>query len=220
MTPWRHPARGVIDFTGAALSVAALAVLLVRASTQGTARHIVSFAVYGASLTAMWTVSGLYHCLPVSERAAAALRRADHAMIYFLIAGTYTPICLVVLRGGWGWTLFGVIWALAAAGISSKLLIRAPSRKTIVLLFTVFIIMGWLVVIAWEPLVRVLPPMGVFWLVLGGVLYTGGAVVLNIKRFNILPGFGAHELWHLFVLAGSFSHFWMMFRYVAHIRPH
>jgi hemolysin III len=146
------------------------------------------------------------------------LEQVDHAMIYFLIAGTYTPICLVVLRGGWGWSLFGVNWALAITGMVLKLVFRRPSRGIIALLFVFYIIMGWLVVIAWGPLVRALPQAGLCWLILGGVFYTVGAVVFNLKRLNFAPHFGAHEIWHLFVLAGSCCHFWFMLKYVLYLK--
>ena len=114
-------------------------------------------------------------------------------------------------------SLFGVNWALAVAGIVLKLVFRNPPRAVIVILFAFYIIMGWLVVIAWGPLMRALPHAGVFWLVLGGIFYTSGTMVLNMKRLDLIPGFGAHEMWHLFVMAGSFCHFWMMLQYVLKI---
>ena len=138
-------------------------------------------------------------------------------MIYFLIAGTYTPVCLVVLRGGWGWSLFGVTWALALSGMVLKLVFRFPPKRIIAVFFAFYIIMGWLILIAWKPLVRVLPHDGVFWLVAGGIFYTVGAMILGWKRPHIMLGFGNHEVWHLFVLAGCSSHFWMMFRYVLYL---
>lgn len=214
----KHPARSFINITGAVLSAAALVVLVVRASWEGTVWHIVSFAIYGTSLVALWTMSAVYHSLIVSKKATDILRQFDHAMIYLLIAGTYTPICLVVLRGGWGWTLFGINWGLAVVGIFLKLFFRYPTRRLIVALFLIFLIMGWLIVVAWFPLIRALPQRGTFWLVLGGVFYTSGAAILNIKRLDVIPGFGAHEIWHLFVLAGSFCHFWMMIQYVLYLR--
>lgn len=214
----KHPARSFINITGALLSVVALVLLVVRASWEGTVWHVVSFSIYGASLVALWTMSAVYHSLIISKKTTDILRQFDHVMIYLLIAGTYTPICLVVLRGGWGWTLFGINWGLAMIGIFFKIFFRYPARKLIVALFVIFLIMGWLIVIAWFPLVRVLPERGIFWLVLGGVFYTSGAAILNIKRLDLIPGFGAHEIWHLFVLAGSFCHFWMMVQYVLYIR--
>ena len=213
----KDPVNGLTHIIGAMLSVAALVWLVCRAATHATAWHVVSFSIYGASLIALYTASALYHSLRVSKTATRILEQLDHAMIYFLIAGTYTPLCLVALRGGWGWSLFGINWALAIAGIVLKLTIRRPPRAVVVTLFTFYILMGWLVVIAWNPLIHAIPQGGIFWLVLGGIFYTAGTVVLNIKRFNFTPQFGAHELWHLFVLAGSFSHFWVMSQYVLYL---
>ena len=214
---FKEPVNSLTHILGACLSLVALVVLICVAASKGTAWHVVSFCIYGISLLALFTASSLYHSLHVSKKAEAALERLDHAMIYLLIAGTYTPLCLVVLRGGWGWSLFGVNWALAITGIILKLTMRHPSRKVIATLFTFYILMGWLIVIAWVPLVRVMPSAAVLWLVLGGIFYTGGTVVLNMKSLKIVPQFGAHELWHLFVLAGSFSHFWMMYKYIAYL---
>ncbi len=202
---------------GSLLSVIALVILVYRASLEATVWHVVSFSIYGTSLIALYTMSALYHSLHVSQRATDILEQLDHAMIYFLIAGTYTPLCLVVLRGGWGWSLFGINWGLAITGIVLKLVLRRPPRGVAVLFFIFYIIMGWLILIAWFPLTRVLPGGGIFWLVLGGVFYTLGAFIRNIKRLNIFPGFGAHEIWHLFVMAGSFCHFWVMFKYILHL---
>ena len=209
-----YPFRSLINISSALLSAVAVVLLVYRAATQGTVWHVVSFSIYGISLIALWTVSAIYHSLNATNK---ILERLDHAMIYFLIAGTYTPVCLIVLRGGWGWSLFGVNWGLAITGIVLKLVFRQPPRRVVILFFVFYILMGWLVVIAWVPLVRVLPEGGIFWLVLGGIFYTVGAAILNIKRFNFSPKFGAHEIWHLFVMAGSFCHFWMMLKYVLYL---
>ena len=212
---FQYPIRSFINILCVFLSIAGSIVLIYRAATEGTAWHIVSFSVYGLSLIALWTVSATYHSLNATHR---TLEQLDHAMIYFLIAGTYTPICLVVLRGGWGWALFGINWALAAAGIVLKLIFRNPPRLLTIILFAFYILMGWLVVVAWFPLMRALPPGGIFWLVLGGVFYTAGAAILGVKRLNFSPKFGAHEIWHLCVMAGSFSHFWLMLKYVLYLK--
>ncbi|MBI3601781.1 MAG: hemolysin III family protein [Candidatus Omnitrophica bacterium] len=203
-----------MGITAVCLSVVGSVLLVYRAVTQGTVWHVVSFSIYGISLIALWTVSTLYHSLNVSSSVNRTLEQLDHAMIYFLIAGTYTPVCLIVLRGGWGWSLLGINWVLAITGIVLKLVFRQPSRWAVILFFVFYIIMGWLMIIAWFPLVRVFPHGGLFWLVLGGIFYTVGAVIFNIKRPHFTAQFGSHELWHLFVMAGSFSHFWMMLKYV------
>ena len=213
----KYPVRSFIDLTGALLSLVALVVLVFRAAREGSVWHVVSFSIYGTSLVTVWTVSTIYHSFHGLDTTKEILKRLDHAMIYFLIAGTYTPVCLVVLKGGWGWSLFGINWALALVGIVLKLVIRNPKKGVIILLFAFYIIMGWLITVAWFPLARVLPQGGVFWLVFGGIFYTVGACIFGVKRLNIFPNFGAHEIWHLFVMAGSFSHFWLMLKYVLYL---
>ena len=138
-------------------------------------------------------------------------------MIFALIAGTYTPVCLIALKGNWGWSLLSINWSLAIVGIILKLIYRNPARWLTAVLFTFYILMGWLIVVAFFPLIRAVPKEVIFWLMVGGIFYTSGAIILNIKRLKIFPGFGCHELWHLFVMAGSFSHFWMMYRYIAYL---
>ncbi len=214
----QHPIRSLIGVIAVLLSAAATILLVYRGAVYGSALHVVSFSIYGLSLITLWTISTLYHSLNVSSAANRTLEQLDHAMIYFLIAGTYTPICLIVLHGGWGWTLFGINWTLAIAGIVLKLVFRRPAKWLVILLFIFYIIMGWLVIIAWSPLVRVMPQAGLFWLVSGGIFYTFGAGVFNIKHLRIHPRFGNHEIWHLFVLAGSSCHFWMMFNYVVYLK--
>ncbi len=212
----KYPIRSLIGIIAVLLSVIAFVLLVYRAVTEGTVWHVVSFCIYGISLITLWTVSTLYHSLNVSSAVNRTLEQLDHAMIYFLIAGTYTPICLIVLRGGWGWSLLGINWGLAITGIILKLVFRRPSRGVVSLLFVFYIIMGWLIIVAWVPLISVLAKGGLFWLVLGGIFYTVGAAIFNIKRLNFTPQLGSHEIWHLFVMAGSFSHYWLMLNYVLY----
>ena len=136
-------------------------------------------------------------------------------MIYILIAGTYTPICLVPLRGPWGWSIFGSVWGIAITGIfMTAFWINAPRWLSTL----IYSLMGWLVAIAFYPLAHALPIGGIGWLVAGGLLYTAGAVIYGTKRPKInFRWFGFHEVFHLFVLAGSFAHFWLMFRYVLYL---
>jgi len=208
----REPVSGLTHLAGALLSVAGLAVLVNSAALQGTAWRVGSFAAFGTSLILLYTASALYHLLPLSERGTRALRRVDHMMIFVLIAGTYTPFCLVPLRGPWGWSLFGAVWGLAVAGLFLALFwIDAPRWITT----AVYLAMGWAVVVAVFPLLRTVPSGGLAWMLAGGLFYSGGAVIYALKRPNPLPGvFGFHEIWHLFVMAGSFSHFWAILRYV------
>lgn len=207
LRPWSAITHGV----GAVLAVVATVVLVVKTVLTGSdVWKIVSFAIYGVSMTGLYTASTLYHCVNTTVAGRIALRKYDHTSIYFLIAGTYTPVCLTALRGPWGWSLFGIIWALAIAGLVMSLVwINCPRKVT----STVYIAMGWLAVVAVYPLVVTLGVRGVFWLVLGGVLYTIGGVLYALKwpgRNN--PRFGCHEIFHVFILLGSAAHFAMVYR--------
>jgi hemolysin III len=190
---------------GLALSLAGLVVLVVLAVLKGTAWHIVSCAIYGATLVLLYTASTLYHAVR-SPRPKHILRILDHGAIYLLIAGTYTPFTLVTLRGGLGWTLFGLIWGLALAGILFKVfhVDRFPIVSTLV-----YLSMGWLVVIAWKPVLRTVPGGGIAWLVAGGLAYTAGILFFASHKlpFN-------HAIWHLFVLSGSICHYVAVLLYV------
>jgi len=214
----KFPIRTLIGVCAILFSVIAVILLIDRAVIIGSPWHIVAFSIYGLSLITLWTMSTLYHSLNVSVSANRTLEQIDHAMIYFLIAGTYTPICLIVLKGGWGWSIFDVNWALAITGIVLKLVCRNPSQWLIAIFFSFYILMGWLCVIAWVPLTHSLPHEGLCWLIAGGVFYTVGSIVFNLRHYPFHPRFGAHEIWHLFVLAGSFCHFWMMYKYVVYLR--
>ncbi len=208
----REPINGLTHLIGALFSIAGLVLLVYFAAIKGTVWHVVSFSIFGASLILLYTSSTLYHLLPLSERGVRVFRRIDHIMIFVLIAGTYTPVCLVSLRGGWGWSLFGVVWGIAVAGIVLKLFWLQAPRWLYIL---VYVFMGWLAIIALLPLIRAIPVGGLVWLAMGGIFYSVGALIYGIKRPNIIPGwFGFHEIFHLFTMAGSFSHFWLMFRYV------
>ena len=212
LRPWSAITHGA----GALLAALGTALLLLRCITMGLSPwHTVSFLIYGLSMVGLYTASTLYHCLNVSVKGRIALRKYDHTSIYFLIAGTYTPVCLVALRemGAWGWGLFGVIWGLALAGTELTLLwISAPRWLTA----GIYIAMGWLALSAVLPLTQCLPAEGFFWVLGGGVLYTIGGVLYAVKwpgRHN--PRFGCHEIFHLFILLGSLFHFMLMYRVVA-----
>ena len=196
-----EPWSAITHLIGAALSVAGLVLLVVFAAIHGTVWHVVGFTLFGASLIALYTVSTIYHFLPISTRAKHIMRRIDHAMIYVLIAGTYTPICIVTLRGPWGWSLFGVIWALTAAGVSIK---ASGVHMAQWLSTSIYAAMGWLMVVAFVPLIKSVPLAGLAWLLGGGLFYTFGAIIFSYDEIK-LPWnhFGMHEIWHLFVLAAS-----------------
>jgi hemolysin III len=182
---------------GAGLSVLGLVLLVVSAAWHGTARDILGGAVFGASLVLLYTVSTLYHALR-NPRAKRVFRILDHSAIYLLIAGTYTPFCLSTLRGGWGWSLFGVEWGLAALGMLFKAFAtgRFPVLSTVV-----YLAMGWMAVVAGLPLYRALPARGLAWLLAGGACYSLGVVFYGWRRLAF-----HHAIWHMFVLGGSLCH--------------
>lgn len=211
----RDPVSGLTHLAGAILSIIALILLVYYAVVHATVWHIVAFSIFGASLILLYTASSLYHLLNISEKGIRILRKIDHMMIYVLIAGTYTPICLVVLRGVWGWSLLTSVWAIALSGIIMKALWMGAPRW---LSTSIYTLMGWIVVIAFIPLVRTIPIGGMVWMVAGGLFYTIGAVIYGTK-WPPIPSkiFSFHEVFHLFVLAGSFCHFWLMYRYVLYL---
>lgn len=212
----REPVSGLTHLIGAVLSAIGLVLMIYYAVSKGTVWHIVSFSIFGGSLILLYTASTLYHLLNISEKGVRVLRKIDHMMIYVLIAGTYTPICLIPLRGGWGYTMLITIWGIAITGIIMKLLWFDAPRW----LYTLFyLIMGWLIVIALWPIAKTIPIAGVLWLIAGGLLYSIGAVIYGTKWPRLKSKvFGFHEIFHLFVLYGSFCHFWLMFRYLLYIR--
>jgi hemolysin III len=196
----------ITHLIGAALALAGLVILVVRASLQGDPWKIVSFSVYGFALAALYVLSTIYHS--VRGRARAVLQKIDHAAIYVLIAGTYTPFALVTLRGAWGWTVFGVIWGLAIAGITQDTFWATKRR---VLSVVIYLLMGWFALFVIRPLARALPGAGMAWLVAGGLSYTIG-VLFYVFDKKIPYG---HGIFHLFVLAGSACHYITIFLYVA-----
>lgn len=209
---FREPVNTISHAAGALASLVGLTVLVALSAANASVWHVVSFSIFGSSLVLMYTSSSLYHGLNVSSSLLTIFRRIDHVMIYLLIAGSYTPFCLVPMRGGWGWSLFGVIWGLAAAGSVIKITGLHVPRWVSTLMY---LVMGWLCLIAVYPLVRYLQPAGLSWLVAGGLFYSAGAVIYAVKKPDPFPGtFGFHEIWHLFVMAGSFCHFWSVFKYV------
>lgn len=184
---------------GIVLAVAGLALLIFYSAGSRDVWRIVSCSIYGTSLILLYTASTLYHSFQ-SPRLKRWFRILDHACIYLLIAGTYTPFTLVTLRGPWGWSLFAVIWLLAMCGLIFKLLYvdRFP-----VVSLTVYLLMGWLAVIAIKPIVTHIPSVGLIWLIAGGLLYTVGVVFyVSEKRIRY-----SHAIWHVFVLGGSICHF-------------
>ncbi len=190
---------------GFVLSVIALVLLVVHASQHGNAWHIVSFSVFGISLVTLYAASTIYHSAknPVIRN---RLRIVDHATIYILIAGTYTPFTLITLGGFAGWTIFGVSWGMAVTGIVLKIFFTGKHDLISTLMY---VFMGWIIVFAIEPLIHNLSADGLFWLVAGGIAYTVGAVLYSIKKIKF-----NHAIFHVFVLIGSACHFISVYFYV------
>lgn len=207
-----EPLSSLTHLLGAALSVVGLVVLLVLAGKLGDPWRIVSFSIYGASLILLYVASGVYHLISMQSQKKMIFQKIDHAMIYLLIAGTYTPICLVAIRGGWGWSIFGVVWALALIGLILKFFgvgLRGWFSAVI------YIVMGWIAIIAISPILKTFSIEAIGWLFAGGLFYTVGTIFFGLERFvNRHRWFGMHEIFHLFVLVGSFCHFWLMYRFV------
>ena len=190
---------------GLLLSIAALVLLIVHASQNGTARHIVSFTIFGASLILLYSASTLYH-YSQSPNIRHKLNILDHASIYILIAGTYTPFTLITLKGALGWTIFGITWGIALIGVILKLFYTGKYDKISTI---AYVGMGWIIIFAVKPLIDNLPLNGLYWLLSGGVFYTIGAVLYSIKKIKF-----NHAIFHIFVLLGSFSHFMAIYFYV------
>lgn len=190
---------------GLALSVAGLVVLVVLASQRGNATHIAACSVYAATLVLLYLASTLYHASR-RPRVREVMRVVDHAAIYLLIAGTYTPFALITLQGPWGWSVFGVIWGLALLGVGYKIFFcgRHPSFS-----LALYLLMGWLVLVIIKPLLAHLPLGGFAWLLAGGLAYTVGAGFYLWKSLR-----HHHAIWHLFVMAGSTCHFFAVMLYV------
>ena len=188
------------------MAILAVTPLLVLSAIPHGAASIVGVSIFAATMAVLYFASTLYHAFPHS-RAKRVFRVIDHGAIFILIAGTYTPFTLGILRGAWGWALFGTVWGLALAGILFKVVggLRYPIASTVI-----YVAMGWLVVVAIQPLWLRLPPAGLMWLVAGGVAYTGGVAFYAMKRVRY-----AHFLWHLCVLTGTTCHFFAVIGYAA-----
>jgi len=209
----REPDNGLTHLAGACLAAFALIVLVGLAIRSGSPRHIVAFAIFGLSLVGLYTASGLYHSLRLGPVGLDRLLRLDCVMVYVLIAGTYTPFCLVAFQGVWRWGLLALIWALAVGGGLLKLrMMNAP----IWLSTGIYVAMGWAALLAIPAFVATVPLPGILWVLAGGIVYTVGAVIFALERPRLRPGvFGAHALWHLLVIAGSACHVWAVARYLT-----
>ena len=196
----------ISHLVGAGLALAGAIVLVTLAARLGDPWKIVSFSIYGAMLVALYVFSTIYHS--VRGPAKALLRKFDHCAIYLLIAGTYTPFALVSLRGTWGWWLLGIVWSLALFGIVQELMV---GKRTRVLSLILYVLMGWLALVAVVPLWHALTPPGFAWLLAGGALYTGG-LLFYATDHKLRHG---HGMWHLCVVSGSGCHFYTILHYVV-----
>lgn len=196
----------ISHMAGAVLAAMGAVALIVPAAQLGDPWKIVSFSIYGAMLLVLYVISALYH----SARGPAknVLRKFDHCAIYLLIAGSYTPFTLVTLRGGWGWSLFGTVWGLALLGIAQEIWLAKGKR---ILSLAIYVVMGWLALIAVVPLFAALTGAGFLWLAAGGLLYTVG-IFFYATDHKLRHG---HGVWHLFVLGGSACHYFAVLFYVA-----
>jgi hemolysin III len=202
-------ANAISHLTGALLGVAALVLMVVHSARTGTAWHIVSTAVFGATLVFLYLSSMFTHWLPAG-RTKEFFFTMDQIAIFMLIAGTYTPIALITLHGPFGWVIFGIEWGLAVTGIVIKLLRPVKYAAGVSLFYIIlYASMGWLVIIALAPLIRILPVMGWMWILIGGLFYSVGIYFFRMAKFRY-----AHLVWHIMVLAGSVSHFVAVFFYV------
>lgn len=204
-TPGEEIANSIIHGVGLVLAIAGLGVLTAFASLYGDTWHIVSCSIFGASLILLYTTSTLYHSIPL-PRIKPLLRTLDHAAIFILIAGTYTPFLLVSLRGPWGWTLFALIWGMALIGVALRI---GPGRHSRWLSLGLYLGMGWAIVVAVKPLLNSVAPGGLMLLLAGGLAYTVGVVFYVWHR---LPYH--HAIWHGFVLTGSTLHYFAILLYV------
>ncbi|AMB77837.1 hemolysin III family protein [Pseudomonas sp. PAMC 29040] len=198
LNAWTH-------LVGALLATAGSIWLLVMASLDGSPQKIVSVAIYGVTLVLLYSVSTVYHS--VRGRSKVIMQKFDHLSIYLLIAGSYTPFCLVTLHGPWGWSLFGIVWGMAVIGMLQEIKPRSEAR---ILSIVIYAVMGWIVLVAVKPLLAALGTAGFVWLATGGVMYTVGIIFFALDhRLR-----HAHGIWHLFVIAGSLLHFVAIAHYV------
>jgi hemolysin III len=211
LSKFNEPVNGFTHLLGAVVSaIGLLALIVIGWNDSGM---VISVIIYGFSLIAMFSASAAYHLLKERPKVQQTLRKLDHSAIFLLIAGTYTPFCMIAFTGFWRWGLFAIIWGIAIVGIVVKIIsIRAPRWANAL----IYVIMGWLCVMAAPQMPSVLPVNVIIWLVIGGVIYTLGAVVYATKIFNFVPGkFGFHEVWHIFVLFGALAHFISIFSLVV-----
>jgi hemolysin III len=208
---FKEPVNGFTHL-GAAIA-AAIGSIVLLVLERGDPQKFVAILIYGLSLVLMFSASATYHLIPANPQMEKRLRKLDHAAIYLLIAGTYTPICLTFFTGFWRWGLLGIVWGFALVGILVKMFVmNAPRWVTA----GIYLIMGWLAVFAIQQIITSMPPAAMFWLIAGGLFFTLGAIIYITKKMDFFPGvFGFHEVWHIFVILGCLSHFILVARYIV-----
>ncbi len=212
----REPGSSLSHLIAVVGAIVATIFLILRASAEATTAHIVGYSIFGAGMILLYLSSTLYHFFHLDSRARRVFQRLDHGMIFTLIAASYTPICIVFPSAGWGWSMFGVIWALCLTGLLGTLIFgQLPAYVAIPL----YILSGWLILLVFFPILFALPPWGIFYLALGGVLYTVGVIFYGLDTFFPRKNkwFGMHEIFHLFVMLGSASHVWFMYEYLIQV---
>lgn len=210
MQRFRDPVSGFTHLAAAVVAAGGLLGLL--EAGWGQPAKEIAFLIYGLSLVMMFAASATYHLVQVGPKALSVLRKIDHSAIYLLIAGTYTPICLSFLTGFWRWGLLVIIWSIGLVGVGIKIfVINAPRWITA----GIYLVMGWLAIMGVNELLRTMPGGAIFWLVVGGLLFTIGAMIYILKKPDPWPGvFGFHEIWHIFVILGCLAHFILVAGYV------
>ena len=211
----KDPGSAITHFIAMALAILAAGPLLIKAAKDPGQFHVTALAVFIVSMILLYAASTTYHTLDISPKINQILRKLDHMMIFILIAGTYTPVCMIVLGDKVGWFLLGLVWTIAIAGILIKAFwITCPKGFSSLL----YLAMGWICVLAFTRIIQALPPAAFGWLLAGGIIYTIGGIIyaLKLPLFNSRHKyFGSHEIFHLFVMGGSLCHYIMMYEFVA-----
>ncbi len=211
----KDPGSALTHFIAMLLALFAATPLLIKAARSPEHTHVLALTIFIISMILLYAASTIYHTLDISPRINQILRKADHMMIFILIAGTYTPVCMIVLGDQTGWGLLGLVWGIALAGIAiNALWITCPKWFSSL----IYIAMGWVCVLAFKKIIDALPQSAFIWLLTGGIIYTIGGVIYALKLpvFNgRFKNFGSHELFHLFVMGGSFCHYILMYAFVA-----
>lgn len=215
ITRIKDPGSAITHFIGMVLAIIATTPLLLKAAHEPDQTHFISMLIFILSMIGLYAASTIYHTLDISPKVNQMLRKLDHMMIFILIAGTYTPICMIVLGDGTGWMMLGLVWGIAAVGILiNAFWITCPKWFSSV----IYIAMGWVCVLAITKILHSMPPGGFAWLLAGGIIYTIGGIIyaLKLPMFDSKHKyFGSHEIFHLFVMGGSLCHYVLMYRFVA-----